>query len=190
MKHIKFFMDYLTEQFQQEIGVGVPNNPMSVGNVNNLKDLEKKLKDYNSQKNKIRNIFLNDKLSDDQVSQQLRDFLKNKDVNKFVFENDFSQLEADVCNMARQIRKKEDRIKKLEDDLKSKNKTPSPLEISSRTFREDMADNSEKEKTLLNKELRELQLSIDRKEKLKNKTLAEFNKKIQNMKKELLTSNT
>ena len=42
---------------------------------------------------KIRSVFSNDKIEDIEIPNLLKDYLKDKDVNKFVFENENSKTQ-------------------------------------------------------------------------------------------------
>lgn len=174
MKYILIFEDFIIEQ--------VETDSMLTSKSYNIEDMKKKMKEYETQKNKIRTVFLNDKLKDSEIPNQLKDLLKNKDPNKFVFSNEFSQMEADVCNISRQIRQKENYIKSL--PTKPEVET-SPLNPQSKEINKMLVSRTKNEQQDFQKEISSLKEMLLKKEEVKNKFISDFEKKISNLKKEV-----
>lgn len=186
MKYLNLFQDYVLEQNINNLEGEQSTDPMSVSKNFNLQELQKKMKEYQSQIGKVKTVFLNDKLPDEKIADQLREYLKNKDVRKFVFNNEFTQLEADVCNLARQIRKKEMELGDFEKGIKS-TKT-SPLEPDTENITRENISKMKSDKEAVSKELQRLRELLVKKEQTKNEVLGDFEEKIKNLKKEILTN--
>ena len=186
MKYLNFFKEYLLEQNTNTVENEQPTDPMSVSKNFNLKDLQNKMKEYQSQIGKVKTVFLNDKLPDEKIADQLREYLKNKDVKKFVFNNEFTQLEADICNLARQVRKKEMELGDFDKQIKS-TKT-SPLEPDTENITRENISKMKSDKESVSKDLQRLRELLVTKEKTKNEVLDDFDEKIKNLRKEILTN--
>jgi len=177
MKFITGYKEFVVEQIVES----PPNRQMNISKSFQLQEMTKRIKDYEKQRSKIRSVFSDDRLSDDDIPNRLRDFLKDKNEQKFVFENEFSQLEADICNLSRQIRKKELSLKNLEADKQKKIKSSSNNLDDSKNSIEGI----QKDQDEIKKSIQILQQQIIKKEANKNKIISEFEKKIEDMKKEL-----
>ena len=111
--------------------------------------------------------------------------MKNKDINKFVFENDFSQLEADVCNLNRQIRKKELELKNLEEDSKNLKSNISPLQPMSKERAKESSTNNANKQLEIKNSLSDLRKLLFTKSKYKDDVLKDFEKRITNVNNEI-----
>ena len=164
MKYLNIYKDFIKEQAAQAVTTNPPSttqngtegDAMSVSKQYNVQDLQKTMKDYETQKSRIRSVFSNDKLQDNEIPNLLRDFLKDKNVGKFLFDNEFSQLEADVCNLSRQIRKKELSMKNLEEDIKNERGGVSVLEPSSKENSKENVSQIQKDQESVRKEIQNL----------------------------------
>lgn len=177
MRHITVFKDFIKEQNTSDV--------MSVSKEFNIVDMQKKIKDFNTQKVKIRSVFSNDKIEDIEIPNLLKDYLKDKDVNKFVFENEFSQLEADICNLSRKIRQKELKLTNLSKDLESERGNLSPLDKDSKEMNQKAMSSIKQNQDNSKTELEDLKKQLLQKEENKNKVLSDYEDKIQNLKKEV-----
>ena len=183
MKYLNLFEDYLKEQNVVSDDEQQSSDPMSVSKNFNFQDLQKKLKEYQSQVTKVKTVFLNDKLPDEKIAEQLREYLKNKDVKKFVFNNELTQLEADVCNLARQIRKKEIDLQDYTKQMKTTQ--TSPLEPDMKDINKENISQMRSDQQSVSKELQRLRELLVTKEKTKNEVLDDFEEKIKNLQKEI-----
>ncbi len=147
--------------------------------------MQNKIKEFESQIVKIRSVFQNDKINDSEIPNLLKDYLKDKDVNKFVFENEFSQLEADICNLSRKIRQKELKLTNLSKDLEAERGNVTPLDKDSKGMNQQAMSSIKQNQDSAKSELVDLKQQLLQKEESKNKVLKDFENKILNLKKEV-----
>jgi len=187
MKYLSIYKDFISEQTATNVE-SETEAPMTVGKSFSIQDMQNKMKEYNTQKNKIRSVFANDKLEDNEIPNLLKDYLKDKNAQKFVFENEFSQLEADLCNISRQIRKNELSSKNLDKDLEQERGQVSVLEPNSKETSKMAASSIQREKEDLKKKIQNLKELALQKEQAKNKILSDYEDRILNLKKDLTTN--
>ncbi len=183
MKFISLYRDFILEQTSNEV------DPMVASRSFNKKDLQDKIKEYQNQITKVRTVFSNDKLSDVDIPNQLKDFLKDKDTKKFVFDNELTQLEVDVCNISRQLRKKELELNKLKQDVKTQRTNISPLEPQSKENSEENITKIQTDQSNIQKELQRLRELLLKKEKNKNDVVRDYEEKLKNIEKEIRSDN-
>jgi predicted nucleic acid-binding Zn-ribbon protein len=177
MKYILEYKSFVIEQNTQDV--------MAVSKQYNIKDMQNKIKEFESQIVKIRSVFQNDKINDSEIPNLLKDYLKDKDVNKFVFENEFSQLEADICNLSRKIRQKELKLTNLSKDLEAERGNVTPLDKDSKGMNQQAMSSIKQNQDSAKSELVDLKQQLLQKEESKNKVLKDFENKILNLKKEV-----
>jgi hypothetical protein len=186
---MKRLIKYSRFIFEQNLKPNPSDSETSLSKKNRLEDLTKWIKEFNTQKNQIKQIYMDKSLDEKARKEKLKPFLKSSNTVDLEFNNDLLRIWSESCSLLRKIDDLSELLKK--DNLDLKDET-----LTSKSGDDDTKKRSIENVNLLKTkidnrsvELEELKKQFLLKEKDKNTKIKDYEEELKKIRNEIIYQN-